>query len=192
MILVYLVTILVILILIIIIYKIFFYKTTMVKSDITNEYFSVRDLADKQKASNMLSLIHLKMTKLTDYLEKNKKRFPNYEKYIDDLSRKMKALKIKETSDIYYTSYTVDKGEQTVFCLRSKINDQIHDINLLTYVVLHEMSHIACPEYGHTELFKRIFAFITQKAIEIGIYEKINFNKKQVEYCGMMITDSII
>jgi hypothetical protein len=82
-----------------------------------------------------------------------------------------------------------------VFCMRlrqSKKIDKKHDINLMMYVVLHEISHIACPEYGHTQLFKEIFKYITQSAINLGIYSQIDFKSMPTEYCGMTITDSIV
>jgi len=80
-----------------------------------------------------------------------------------------------------------------VFCLRSKNNKmKLHDINLMMYVVLHEISHIACPEYGHTDLFKKIFSFLTNVAINIGIYKRIDFKINPSEYCGLTITNSIV
>ena len=88
--------------------------------------------------------------------------------------------------------YSVNKGEQIVFCLRSKNTGKLHSLNLVMYVALHEMAHVACPEYGHTKLFKKIFAFFTKTAIEMGIYERIPFNQRPEEYCGLTITDSII
>ena len=60
------------------------------------------------------------------------------------------------------------------------------------YVALHEIAHIACPEYGHTDLFKKIFAFFVLVAMNIGIYKKIDFNYDPVDYCGLTITESII
>jgi hypothetical protein len=87
----------------------------------------------------------------------------------------------------------VNKGEQIVFCLRSKRSrNKLHDLNLLMYVAIHECAHVACPSFGHGAEFKKVFAFLTKVAIEIGIYQKIDFNNKPVEYCGLVITDSII
>ena len=70
--------------------------------------------------------------------------------------------------------------------------NQLHDFNLVMYVVLHEISHIANPEYGHGEQFKKIFAFLTTEATKLGLYKKINFDQNAVEYCGLMINESII
>ncbi len=54
------------------------------------------------------------------------------------------------------------------------------------------MGHVACPEFGHTDLFKDIFAFLATEAVKIGIYTKIDFKQDNKEYCGLTITDSII
>ena len=63
----------------------------------------------------------------------------------------------------------------------------------MMYVVLHEISHVACPIYdNHGPLFKEIFAFITNIAIKINIYKKIDFMQNPEEYCGLTITDSIV
>ena len=60
------------------------------------------------------------------------------------------------------------------------------------YVTLHEIAHIACPEYGHTPLFNKIFAFFTETASDIGLYKKISFETSPREYCGLTISNSII
>jgi len=60
------------------------------------------------------------------------------------------------------------------------------------YVALHEISHIACPEYNHTTLFKQIFRFICEEAIAYGIYKKIDFDVSPKEYCGMTINDTVV
>ncbi len=172
-----------------------YYKVELVKSDIDSNFYLVRDVPDKQYASNMLAKITMNMKKLNNYLYDNKNKFPKYEKYINQLNEKLKNTKIQESTDNgIYTSYSINKGEQIVFCLRSRKNNngKLHDLNLLMYVVLHEMAHVACPEYGHTELFKDIFAFLTTEAVKISIYNKINFKNDNREYCGLTITDSII
>jgi hypothetical protein len=94
--------------------------------------------------------------------------------------------------DEKYTSYTVNKGEKIYFCLRSKVLNEIHDMNTLLYVVIHEMAHVACPEYGHTPLFYSIFRFLLQVSIKIGIYKDVDYRFKPQEYCGMTINEYIL
>jgi len=166
-----------------------------VKSDIDNEFYLVRDLANSQQAANMLARIKNNMLIISAHLEKFKNnKYKRYAKYIDRLTKKLKYTEINERgSNDAYTSYSINKGEQIVFCLRSNKNkNKIHDINLIMYVALHEMGHVASPEYGHTKLFKELFAFLTQIAIELNIYKKMEFKQNPTEYCGLTISDSII
>lgn len=167
----------------------------LVESDIDNRKYNVRDLPDKQKAANILARLRLNLIKLSDYLYDNKDtKYPEYQEYINSLETKIKYIDISESSaNSIYTSYSVNKGEQIIFCLREKsLEGKLHDVNLIMYVALHEIAHVACPEYGHTDLFKKIFAFFTLVATQIGIYKKIDFNYDPVDYCGLTITESII
>lgn len=171
-----------------------YYDMTYVRSDIDGSYYLVRDTMDKQYASNMLAKIRHNILKLSEYVDVNRSKYPEMVPYIDQLSKRIKNVIIQESSSrSHYTSYSVNKGEQLVFCVRtSRSGNSLHDINLLMYVVIHEMAHVGCPEYGHTPLFKKIFAFLCHRAIEIGLYEKIDFNREPMEYCGMNVTDSVI
>ena len=59
------------------------------------------------------------------------------------------------------------------------------------YVIIHEMSHFACPEIGHGPLFQKIFKKFIEESIKIGIYVHTDFFNNPVEYCGMTINSSI-
>jgi hypothetical protein len=164
-----------------------------IKSDIDKKSYLVRNVIDKQKVSNLLARINQNIDTIVQFLVDNKHKYNKYKKYIEQLEYRINGVIINESSaSSSYTSYSVNKGEQLVFCVRSKTTNEIHSLNLMMYVALHELSHIACPEYGHTKLFKKIFKFITQIGINIGIYEKIDFNNNSAEYCGIYITDSIV
>jgi predicted metal-dependent hydrolase len=186
--------ILLILIMIYLLFKMEKYEVTYVKSNVDGQTYLVRDLKDKQQAADLLANIRKNILTIVNYVDKNKTgKYKEYEQYIDQLKDRIQNVVISESSeDNGYTSYSVNKGEQLVFCLRSKYNNKLYNINLLMYVVLHEMSHIASPTYGHGPPFKKIFAFLTNVAIELNLYHKLNFNKEPTEYCGLLITDSII
>ena len=170
---------------------------TYVKSDIDGNYYLVQDVQDKQQAANTLARIKQNILKLSEYLyqHKNDPQNKEYVKYIERLYTHAPSIVIIENKyDSVYTSYSINKGQQIVFCLRSrKYKSGLHNINLMMYVVLHEISHVACPIYdNHGPLFKKIFAFIAKNGVDIGIYKKIDFGVNAEEYCGLMITDSII
>ncbi len=170
-----------------------------VKSNIDDKVYMVRNRKDKQQASNMLAKLNNNIQIFVEYLmnkinNTTSSRYTEFIPYIKQLNEKIKNVIIKETpGNTQYTSYTINKGEQIVFCIRSsEPPHNIHNINLIMYVLLHEISHVACPEYNHTPLFKKIFKFICEEAIEMGIYEHIDFNTTPQMYCGMKIYDSII
>ncbi len=176
-----------------ILFKIEKYEVVFVVSTLDQNSYLVRDLPDKQEASNLLAQIKQNITKTVDHLYKNKEQFKENIDYIQQLKDKIENVVINESSDdSAYTSYSVNKGEQIVFCLRSKIDSKLHDINLLMYVALHEISHVANPKYGHGELFKQIFSFICDQATKLNVYSKMDFHSNPVEYCGIKISESII
>ena len=155
-----------------------------------NNNYWVRNNTDKSMAANTLAKIKINMVKLIDYLKENKDSFPDYMSYINDLIKRTRTINIMETpADEKYTSYTINKGEKIVFCLRSKILDTIHDMNTLMYVVIHELGHVGCPEFGHTPLFRKIFKFLLVQSDKIGIYKPIDYRIKPQYYCGMTINE---
>lgn len=166
---------------------------TKVTSYIDNYEYWVRDNNDKIQAANTLAKIKINMKKLIEYLKLNINKFPENMSYIKDLIMRTKHINIMETpQDEKYTSYTINKGEKIVFCLRSKVFEQIHDMNTLMYVVIHELGHVGCPEYGHTPLFKKIFKFLLEQSIVIGIYVPIDYRINPQPYCGMVINEYIL
>jgi predicted metal-dependent hydrolase len=157
--------------------------------------FLVNNDSMKEAASDLLSTIVENMFKLKNYLYKFKDNYSDYEVYIYQLNTNLNEATtiIYETepnSDL--TSYSINKGEELAFCLKSKKTGKLHDINLLMYVALHEMAHIACPETGHGDLFKKIFKFLTERAIEINLYRRVDYNQQPTEYCGMVLSSSIL
>jgi hypothetical protein len=66
-------------------------------------------------------------------------------------------------------SYTINK-EKTFLCLYDE-NGNYYPINMLIYVLLHEIAHsINQKDIGHTPEFHRIFDELLQKAAAIGVY----------------------
>ena len=165
-----------------------------VKNDKKKYY--VRNHKSKQKSAEILSEIMDRLYKLRDYLYDNIKKYPKFKEYILQLKRNLNVKRTYVYEANYnsnYTSYSVNKGEELVFCLKSKKQiNKYHDINLLMYVALHELAHVACPELHHTPLFKKIFAFLTKIAIKLKLWVYENYEEKPREYCGMMLSSVII
>ena len=129
------------------------------------------------------------MTKLVKYLDEH---FPEREN-VSLLNKNYNPRKIKEilpTSE--YTAYSENKGEKIAFCLGEdkKDVDNLIDQNTLMFVALHELSHLATKSIGHTKEFWDNFKFLLQESEKVGIYNPVDYKKKETNYCGMKIKDN--
>jgi predicted metal-dependent hydrolase len=155
-------------------------------STIDNREYLVQPKEDAQEAANLIAQIRAKISLLVEHLIKSNS--PSDSRIIM-LKNNYNPNNFKEGVDNpEYTSYSINKGEKIVLCLRNK--DKLVDINTLVFVVLHEVAHIATEEIGHTDNFWANFRWILEESMNIGIYMKQEFDKKPVEYCGMTITSS--
>jgi hypothetical protein len=113
-------------------------------------------------------------------------------RYVLNIKDKINTVEIQESSsDSMYTSYSVNKGEILVLCLRSKKDGKIHDINDLLYVAIHELAHIGCPEIGHTDLFYKINKFLVNRAVIYKLYKYVDYSIYNRDYCGMNLTVTV-
>jgi predicted metal-dependent hydrolase len=178
---------LVIIIIIVNIMLFYTYENTIyIKSSLNDKYYLVQNIDQKETASNILAKIDEKISKLINYLNENIKKDKSNYIYIKRLIARVKNLMIMENPSHFGTSYSVNKGDKIVLCLRSKSRpNTFHDINTIMYVTLHELSHVACPEYDHTRLFHKIFKFLLKVAIHISIYKDTNYKENPQEYCGL-------
>jgi len=192
--------IIIILILILFLIVYIFYNNTYYKDNlitqtatVDNEEYLVRNVEDKSKAANTLATIKNNIKKLVLHLKNNIYKHDGEKEYINNLVKRTKQINIMETpADEKNTSYTINKGEKIVICLRSKFLNELHDINTIMYVVIHELAHVACPEYGHTPLFKKIFIFLLKESYKINIYTPVDYRKKPQDYCGMTINEYLL
>lgn len=163
-------------------------EVAIVKSDIDNKKYIVRDLKDKKEAARTLSKINNNIETLIEHFENT-----NHTDIFNRLKRKYNSNNISEgTLNYKYTSYTVNKGEEIVFCLRDRKTENIHDLNTLMFVALHELAHIASVSEGHTAEFRRNFRHILKEAIKIGVYKYKKYSLSPETYCGTIInTDGI-
>ena len=159
-----------------------------------NKYLVYNDI-QKEDSAILLSDVIKNMFTLRDHLYKNIDKYPQFREYIKQLYtnlNKNRSLIYENDPKSKLTSFSVNKGEEIGFCLKSKKTGKMHELNLIMYVALHEMAHIACPEIGHGDLFKKIFKFLTEVAIEINIYNLDDYESKPIEYCGIMLSSNIL
>jgi hypothetical protein len=95
------------------------------------------------------------------------------------------------TPDAKYTSYSVNKGEKIVFCLRDKKDgEELVKENIMTFVAIHELGHLMTKSIGHEPEFWNSFKLLLKIAIDNGLYKNIDFNSTPKDYCGVKITDT--
>lgn len=85
------------------------------------------------------------------------------------------------------TSFVTDKGAEFGICLREKNNKNIHDDNILQFVMLHELTHLGCIEYGHGNEFWTMFKVVLNDAVEAGLHKPIDYSKNNINYCGLPV-----
>jgi hypothetical protein len=161
---------------------------TVVRSKSDGKEYVVQNKPDKQQAAELLAALKVKLSRLVDDL---KKKYPDNDA-VNRLVEKFHPDRISEGGkDKSYTTYTLNKGEKIVFCLRTRDEeDRLHDLNLMAFVAIHELSHIMTLSTGHTEEFQKNFAFLLKEAVEFGLYQPQNFRSNPTNYCGIAVTDT--
>lgn len=161
-----------------------------VRSTVDGRAYLVQSLPDKQKAADMLASINADIITLIKHLQR---KMPDAE-ITKLLYKNYNPNAVSEGSpDSGYTSFSVNKGEKLVICIRH--NDKTKSFvekNVIMYPVFHEVSHLACREIGHTPLFWETFKVVLQEAINVGLYTKIDFKSRPEPYCGIKITSSVL
>lgn len=170
--------------------KNYYAEVTYVKSKLDGRNYLVRKLPDRQKAADYLASLNKDSLKLIIHLTA---KYPNKSE-IKRLFENFNPDNLSEGSaQSGYTSYSVNKGERIIMCIRQKdAEDSFVDKNTVMYVMCHELSHLATESVGHDQEFWDNFKFILTEAVDIGIYTKIDFEKSPAKYCGINITSSII
>lgn len=77
-------------------------------------------------------------------------------------------------------SYTINK--KTVYLCLEDQDGKYYNLNILVYVLLHEISHVLCKSIGHNEEFQGIFDRLLSKAEEKGYYDPSQ--KIPHDYCN--------
>lgn len=165
-------------------------EVTMVRSRADQRTYLVRNLPDKQEAADMLGTLNKRMTALVKHM---RSKYPD-SRDVKRLAQNYNPDNVSESGkNDAFTSYSVNKGERLVFCLRSRDDrSELQDDNLLMYVAIHELAHLMTKEVGHTDTFWKNNRLLLSEAISIGVYKKIDFDKEPQKYCGIKIATSIV
>ena len=157
-------------------------------SDVDGNKYCVRERAKLQLVADLLDRTTQKLKKLVAYMGKEYPNRENVKRLVENFNPQ-KVSEILPTSS--YTAYSENKGEKLAFCTTTtKKGNILIDENTLTFVAIHELSHIMTKSVGHTSEFWQNFKYLLKNAIEIKLYKPVDYKKKPVNYCGMKIHDN--
>ena len=150
--------------------------------------YCVRERQKLELAANLLADVTAKCKALVQYMKEKHPNDPRVKRLVEGFNPQ-KISETLPTSEL--TAYSENKGEKIAFCLNTTKNgDKLIDISTLTFVALHELSHILTESIGHKQEFWNNFKFVLENAKAAGIYDPVDYKKNPKEYCGMTINDN--
>jgi len=165
------------------------FQLTCIVSSVDGNKYCVRERENIEKAADLLAKITVKCKELVTYVGD---KYPDKEN-VKRLQQNFNPKKIMETLPTSsYTAYSENKGEKVAFCLNKdkQDNDHLIDESTLTFVAIHELSHVMTKSIGHKSEFWSNFKFLLECAKEAGIHSPIDYKKEPQQYCGMKIHDN--
>lgn len=169
------------------------FNLTPIKSKVDGKVWNVQgDLPCPECAADRLAKTHIDIMKLIKYVND---KYPK-----DPRSKRLRKYKIKNVIEgrpspagMGDTSYVVNKGEKIVHCLRSaEDKSKFVEENLQIYTMVHEAAHVASVKVGHGKEFQDNFLWLLNKAVDIGIYEPVDYSRYPKKFCGLTVDSSIL
>jgi hypothetical protein len=171
-----------------------------------NSYKVHEDLENPRQAAQIMDRLNTTAHTLIDHLVQKyndpinmEKVKPVYQqivkKGIEALKKNFRTANLEENLPSRSggdTSYVIDKGDVFAMCLRDpKNNNKLDDkYNNLTFVLIHEMAHLAHSGWGHPVEFWEIFRFLLKEAVAIDMYQSVNYKQTGSPYCGIVVSYS--
>ena len=154
--------------------------------------YEMQNLPNKEKAVALMADVKERLVKLFTHYKSDQALAadPPVRRFLERFNTDVFIENDMASKD---TSYSENKGQKIVVCLRDKTKPPQYpliDENTVMFVMLHEMGHLMTETIGHTQEFWTNFKRILQDAMQIGIYAQVNYARQPTAYCGMTITDS--
>tara|TARA_B100001758_G_C18373304_1_gene592719 strand:- start:902 stop:1384 length:483 start_codon:yes stop_codon:yes gene_type:complete len=150
--------------------------------------YCVRERDKLELVADLLAKVTTNMKKLVAHMKDAYPGRKNVQRLVDNFNPK-KIYETLPTSE--YTAYSENKGEKLAFCTTTtKKGNKMIDENTLTFVAIHELSHLATKSVGHTDEFWSNFKFLLEESKQIGVYNPVDYKKTPQPYCGMTISDN--
>jgi len=165
------------------------FQLKCIVSTVDGDKYCVREREKLQDAVDLLATVTEKCKDIVNYIGDKYANEERCQRLVKGFNPK-RVMETLPTSE--YTAYSENKGEKIAFCLNrdKKDNSKLIDINTLTFVAIHELSHVMTKSIGHTNEFWENFKFLLQEAKAAGIHDPIDYKKSPKEYCFIKISDN--
>jgi predicted metal-dependent hydrolase len=183
-------------------YKHIYDGTEYIRSTIDNNTYKVRKGSDQQLKADILAVLNGKFKIIINNLKNDANHFSN-EAVQRLISNWENGVTIKEIGNMEKDAAYVINKKNMSFCLQKTSNQVIlEELNLITYVAIHELAHIMSSEIGHGSEFIDNFEFLLSYAKNIVYYDPllkrqlplyIQLNKLNTSdsYCGVNLENSV-
>lgn len=165
-----------------------YFQLKCIVSDHDQNTYCVRETPKLELVADLLAKVTGKLKKLVKHMGE---KYPDREN-VKRLIKNFNPKKISETLPTSsYTAYSENKGEKIAFCTTTtKTGSKLIDENTLTFVAIHELGHVMTESIGHKTEFWQNFKFLLKNAVNIKLYDPVDYKNKPKKYCGMTITDN--
>ncbi len=85
--------------------------------------------------------------------------------------------------------FVINKSDAMQICLTTS-PDKPHDLdelNLNTFVLIHEISHLGALEYEHGPEFMSVFKKMLRASLNLGIWKYVDYRKNPQMYCNYFV-----
>jgi hypothetical protein len=185
---------------VIVFYRYIYDGTDYIKSSIDGKAYRVRLSKGKEEKADLLAIMHTKLNLIINNLKNSKySTNENIQRLIQNWER---GVSIKEIGKMETDAAYVINKQYMSFCLPEDTAKTIDNLNLMTYVGIHELAHIMSNETGHGDEFIQNFEFLLNyaKTLEYNdpilkkkmpLYIQLNKLNTADNYCGVSLTNSI-
>ena len=164
------------------------FQLKCVVSTVDGNKYCVRESAKVKESVDMLARVTEKCKKLVKYVGEKFPDQDNVKRLVEGFNPQ-KVMETLPTSE--FTAYSENKGEKLAFCLNTeKGGSTMIDEHTLTFVAIHELSHISTKSIGHKSEFWENFKFLLEQAKAAGLHTPKDYKKEPQKYCGMTIRDN--
>lgn len=156
------------------------------------ETYRVQNTSDNKESANLLAESMKRCNLLIEHLNRIEGDDVRTKTLVDRFDPNNITENDPDEAKNGTTSYTINKGDSIVVCLRQKDGNLV-DINTLMYVVIHELAHICdLKSEQHDARFWKNFEWLLTHAINIGVYVYEDYSDDNKPYCGINITSNVV